>query len=814
MEEGDSFAIGFRINDYIWGGLGHSTVLGPRTMVPENFPQLRVNVHYDQSDTPELSISSPGTNGVRTDVVVDHDYEALVTRSGDTAVLELYDATAGAVVHTDEVPWDWPAFDGFQLAYDYYGGGYCTWDEPNAEVDFLVDRGSTVMEGSVDYVCLRTEFVQYFMIAGLIHDVCGDPEPDVLLTATGGATALTDSAGYYEFATLLGGQAYTIAPSKDGCSFIPETYSFENLNEDMLHADFVAHCYDYLCMCFVEDPHIFTYSGADASESHYVCFDGQVNVEEGECFRFGFRINDYIWGGLGHSTVLGPRMCDPENFPQLRVNVHYDQSDKPELSISSPGTNGARTDVEVGHEYEVRVTRSGDTAVLELYDATTGMVVHTDEVPWGWPAFDGFQLAYDYYGGGYCEWDEAGEEVAFLVDRGATSMEGDITHLCIPAPEDVHAIAGYVHDRWGAPIQDVELTATGGYSTVTGADGAYQLGGLPTGDYTVTPSREGFTFEPGARTYENLEEDVSAQNYLAYNSDPFCYEFEEDPGILTHVNADGSETHYFQLPDTLIWHVEPGEALAVGFRIDSYQWGGLGHSSVVGPRSVVPEEFAQLRLNLHYDQEDAPEFSISSPGEYGDRVDLLLGHEYNALVTNLDGYTAALELYDATTGVVVHSESLAWDWTAFGAFQLAYDYYGGGYCEWDEAGEEVDFLVNRGSTNMNGAINYVCVIEQMSDAPELPLVPTEVSMLALPQPRANSEVQLVYALPNECWVTLDICDVTGRRICRLVQQNLPAGRHTAVWDGTSSSGHRVGRSVFFAVLRANDEQIVKKLIRW
>ncbi len=64
-----------------------------------------------------------------------------------------------------------------------------------------------------------------------------------------------------------------------------------------------------------------------------------------------------------------------------------------------------------------------------------------------------------------------------------------------------YSIAGTVLDKNKRPIQEVLMTLTGDISTATKTDkkGKYIFASLDNGDYTITPSREGYTFAPKSR---------------------------------------------------------------------------------------------------------------------------------------------------------------------------------------------------------------------------------------------------------------------------------------------------------------------------
>jgi hypothetical protein len=48
-------------------------------------------------------------------------------------------------------------------------------------------------------------------------------------------------------------------------------------------------------------------------------------------------------------------------------------------------------------------------------------------------------------------------------------------------------------------------------------------------------------------------------------------------------------------------------------------------------------------------------------------------------------------------------------------------------------------------------------------------------------------VELSFVLPQAGRARLRVFDVTGRQVARVIDQALPAGRHTAHWDGTIAS---------------------------
>jgi hypothetical protein len=80
-----------------------------------------------------------------------------------------------------------------------------------------------------------------------------------------------------------------------------------------------------------------------------------------------------------------------------------------------------------------------------------------------------------------------------------------------------------------------------------------------------------------------------------------------------------------------------------------------------------------------------------------------------------------------------------------------------------------------------------------------------------PNPFAFS-TRLGYSLPAAGRANLSIYDVTGRRVATLVDSHLPAGDHTAQWDGRRSDGTTIARGVYFGVLLFGGEKRTRKIV--
>jgi len=79
-----------------------------------------------------------------------------------------------------------------------------------------------------------------------------------------------------------------------------------------------------------------------------------------------------------------------------------------------------------------------------------------------------------------------------------------------------------------------------------------------------------------------------------------------------------------------------------------------------------------------------------------------------------------------------------------------------------------------------------------------------VSALAIHPNPANPTVTIEFALVATESVTLEVFDVSGRKVRSLLSTELPAGTHSERWDGMTEDGRRAASGVYFVVLRTKD----------
>jgi hypothetical protein len=81
---------------------------------------------------------------------------------------------------------------------------------------------------------------------------------------------------------------------------------------------------------------------------------------------------------------------------------------------------------------------------------------------------------------------------------------------------------------------------------------------------------------------------------------------------------------------------------------------------------------------------------------------------------------------------------------------------------------------------------------------------------AFPNP-ARVSTTLRFALPRPARVTLSLYDASGRRIRALIDARLPAGEHSALWDGRGDSGTQAASGLYFVALTCEGRTLRERL---
>ena len=75
----------------------------------------------------------------------------------------------------------------------------------------------------------------------------------------------------------------------------------------------------------------------------------------------------------------------------------------------------------------------------------------------------------------------------------------------------------------------------------------------------------------------------------------------------------------------------------------------------------------------------------------------------------------------------------------------------------------------------------------------------------------NPETVIKFNLPQDTRVTLKVYNILGQVVNTLVDEMLPAGAHSVIWDGKNGQGRGVASGVYFYRIKAGDFESIEKM---
>ena len=104
------------------------------------------------------------------------------------------------------------------------------------------------------------------------------------------------------------------------------------------------------------------------------------------------------------------------------------------------------------------------------------------------------------------------------------------------------------------------------------------------------------------------------------------------------------------------------------------------------------------------------------------------------------------------------------------------------------------------------------ILQGVSDVDDPVDIPSATMLTGVHPNPFNPQTKISYELAVAAVVELEIYDVKGALVRRLVRESMPVGRHAAVWNGQDDAGARVASGVYLARFSADAYRDVKKLV--
>lgn len=76
----------------------------------------------------------------------------------------------------------------------------------------------------------------------------------------------------------------------------------------------------------------------------------------------------------------------------------------------------------------------------------------------------------------------------------------------------------------------------------------------------------------------------------------------------------------------------------------------------------------------------------------------------------------------------------------------------------------------------------------------------------------NLTTRILFALPEDGRVVLEVFDVSGRRVRTLADRRMSAGRHSQLWDAKDGAGNQVAPGMYLYRLRVEGKTFTRKCV--
>jgi flagellar hook assembly protein FlgD len=103
-------------------------------------------------------------------------------------------------------------------------------------------------------------------------------------------------------------------------------------------------------------------------------------------------------------------------------------------------------------------------------------------------------------------------------------------------------------------------------------------------------------------------------------------------------------------------------------------------------------------------------------------------------------------------------------------------------------------------------------LESGVDVPALAGSSVEFSFGPIAPNPVRGKVDVSFSIPRRTQVTVDVYDVRGGRVRRLVDETLDSGAYSVAWDGMADGGRSVANGVYFVRLEADRRSASRKLV--
>jgi len=360
---------------------------------------------------------------------------------------------------------------------------------------------------------------------------------------------------------------------------------------------------------------------------------------------------------------------------------------------------------------------------------------------------------------------------------------------------EIGTVAGFVRDMDNQAISGATIS-TGNYSATSNAQGAYSMA-IPAGTHTITASHPSYSAVAQSGVIVVTGQTTTVNFQLPEISIVFEDDFES--------YADFSLTF---APWTL---VDVDQSPTYGFSGITFPNSGSAMAYIIfNPDATTPP---LENHPPHSGTKMAASFAASTPtnNDWMITPQVPGGGEITFFARSYvpDYGLERFKVGVSTTGTAPadfaiisganHVEAPV-DWTEYNYSLADYagqDIYVAIQCLSDDA-----FIFFVDDVSITGSVSI--------DDPVVPVYTTELKG-NYPNP-FNPTTTIRYSVRDNSPVTIDVFNVKGQRVSRLVNETKEAGEHTAVWNGKDDNGRAVSSGIYYFKMNAGKYSSTKKMI--
>ncbi|MCK4654239.1 MAG: T9SS type A sorting domain-containing protein [Candidatus Cloacimonetes bacterium] len=115
----------------------------------------------------------------------------------------------------------------------------------------------------------------------------------------------------------------------------------------------------------------------------------------------------------------------------------------------------------------------------------------------------------------------------------------------------------------------------------------------------------------------------------------------------------------------------------------------------------------------------------------------------------------------------------------------------------------MDIITDKGIAIIPGSVSV--------DNSEFDSIFKEIKLGNYPNP-FNPTTNIAFSLSEANHVTLEVYNIKGQKVKKLVDETLPAGNHTIIWNGTDLNNKPVASGIYFYKLKSGKFVSTKKMV--